>query len=175
MQPGQIDVYKLGQTDKKIAVEYCEYTGAPAAVAEYFAFDNPELRMITAGSWEISSYRHPPKKLGRSRILQSFWFDFEDQTLQGDIHMHEGFPILHFHPCKPIDEKERRNKIIYVSAYDIDGNPLHQFTLRARPTRAQDLIARLIAERKTFFADNEVGEIFANWAQQTQRIQREAI
>lgn len=175
MQPGQIDVYRLGKTDQKIAVEYCEYTGAPQAVSEYFAFDNPELRMITAGSWEIASYRHPPKKLGRSRILISFWIEFEDQTLQGDIHMYDGFPIMHFHPCSELKPEDRRRKIIYVDAYNIDGNPLHQVTLRARPTRAHDLIARLIAERKTFFADNECGEVFANWALQTQKIARESI
>lgn len=175
MQPGQIDVYRVGKTDHKIAIEYCEYTGAPASVSEYYAFDNPELRMMTAGSWEIASYRHPPKKLGRDRIVISCWLEFEDQMLQGDVHMHDGFPVLHWHPCSILDPDDRRDKIIYIQAEHADGNPLHQYTLRARPTRAQDLIARLIAERKTFFADNETGEVFANWALQTQKIAREAI
>ena len=172
MKPGQIDVYQLGRTDKKIAIEYCEYTGAPAAVSEYFAFDNPELRMITAGSWEIASYRHPPKKLGDSRIIFSFWIEFEGQTLRGDCHMHEGFPILSIHPSGSVTD--RKQKIIYTETVT-DGNPLHQISLRARATRAQELIGRLIAERKTFFSDNETGEIFANWALQTQKISREAI
>lgn len=174
MKPGQIDVYQLGRTDKKIAVEYCEYTGAPAAVAEYFAFDNPELKMITSGSWEIASYRHPPKGLGKCRIVLSFWIEFEMQTLQCDVHMHDGFPIISVHPCSGIKPEERRNKIIYTESVK-DGNPLHQMSLRARQTRAQELIASLIAQRKTFFADNETGEIFANWALQTQKISREAI
>ena len=174
MKPGQIDVYQLGKTDKKIAVEYCEYTGAPAAVSEYFAFDNPELRMITSGSWEIASYRHPPKKLGQARIVFSFWIEFEGQTLQADCHMFEGYPILSIHPCSGVKEDERSRKIIYTETVR-DGNPLHQMSLRARPTRAQELIGRLIAERKTFFSDNETGEIFANWALQTQKISREAI
>ena len=174
MKPGQIDVYQLGRTDQKIAVEYCEYTGAPAAVAEYFAFDNPELRMITAGSWEIASYRHPPKQLGRCRIVFSFWIEFEGQTLQGDCHMFDGFPILAVHPCSGVKPEERRRKIIYTETVQ-DGNPLHQRSLRAKATRAQELIGRLIAEQKTFFSDNETGEIFANWALQTQKISREAI
>ena len=174
MKPGQIDVYQLGRTDKKIAVEYCEYTGAPAAVAEYFAFDNPELRMITSGSWEIASYRHPPQKLGKSRLLLSFWIEFEGQVLQGDMHQYEGYPIISIHPCSGLKPEERRNKIIYTETVK-DGNPLHQMSLRARPTRAQELIASLIAQRKTFFADNETGEVFANWALQTQKISREVI
>lgn len=95
--------------------------------------------------------------------------------LQGDVHIHDGFPVLHWHPCSILDPDARRDKIIYIQAEHADGNPLHQYTLRARPTRAQDLIARLIAERKTFFADNETGEVFANWALQTQKIAREAI
>ena len=69
---------------------------------------------------------------------------------------------------------EDRVSVIYVDEI-CDGNPLHQISLRQAPTRAHEVIRSLIAQHKTFFADNEIGEIFANWAQNKQGIAREAI
>jgi hypothetical protein len=45
----------------------------------------------------------------------------------------------------------------------LDGNPLHQIQLRNCPTKPQQLIFELIRLQKTFYADNECGEVVANW------------
>lgn len=168
MEPGQISIYKIGKTQKQIAVEYCAPVSAPAKVSEFFAFDNPELEMITKGSWEIANYRHPPKKLGKDRIILMFFVKFEGELIQGDIHMHEGYPIIVYHP-KTTEIEEPQRAIIYTEDTE-DSNPLHQTQIRIAPTRAQQLILDLISQQKTFYNDNETGEIIANWLKgQTKR------
>ena len=174
MSQGQLDIYHVGQTDKLIAVEYSDNPGASEEISDYFAFDNPELSMITTGAWEISMYRHAPDQMERRGRLQlSFFIEHDGLTLQGDVRTYDRYPIIFVHP-KTTPIKKREKSIIYVDQI-VDGNPLHQISLRMTPTRAHELIRSLIAQRKTFFSDNECGENFANWAQNMQGIQREVI
>src|SRR5699024_5250425 len=51
MNKGVIEVYKYGESRLKVAVEYADSiskSGKPSDV--YFAFDNPNLQMITGGA-----------------------------------------------------------------------------------------------------------------------------
>lgn len=174
MSKGELDVYHIGKTSKQIAVEYSDNPGATEEINDFFAFDNPELKMITSGDWEIGMYRHAPDEMNRrGRILQNFFIEHDGLTLHGELRMYERYPIIFIHP-KTTEIKDREKQIIYV-ADQVDGNPLHQMSLRITPTRAHKMIRDLIIQRKTFFADNECGEEFASWAQNTQGIQREVI
>ena len=65
MRQGQIDIYEYGDSDLKLAIEYCDTeksSKTKKASNVYFAFDNPKLksRMITDGGWEVSLYPHMP-------------------------------------------------------------------------------------------------------------------
>lgn len=174
MSQGELDVYHIGSTDKNIAVEYSDNPGASAEVSDFFAFDNPELKMITSGAWEIAMYRHaPPEMNKRSRIIQQFFIEYDGMILHGELRMYERFPIIFIHP-KTTPIKNREKQIVYVED-QFDGNPLHQVSVKCCTTRAHKIIRDLIIQRKTFFADNETGENFAAWAQQKQGVSREAI
>lgn len=160
-EQGTIDVYTMGKSKTKIAVEYCSPTKATAKVNKYFAFDNPQLDMITKGTWEIALYRHAPDHLSSQPIILTFFVLFDGNTVQGDIYLYKGNPLIFWHP-KTTPIKDPENTIIYMEDHE-DGNPLHQMDLRAGETKAQKLIFSLCRQRKTFFADNETGEIIANW------------
>lgn len=160
-QQGTIDVYQMGKTNYKIAIEYCATAGISKKAESYFAFDNPQLDMIRSGSWEIASYRHAPQGLKYHRIVFSFFVVFDSQMIQGDIYMYDGFPICFFHP-KTTEIKEPEKSIIYTQD-TIDGNPLHQTDVRVKPTRAQRVIADIFNQKKTFYSDNECGELVNNW------------
>lgn len=159
---GTIDLYRLGKTKKTIAVEYCSIMDVSSTQAdEYYAFDNPQLTMITTGAWEIALYRHAPPALSDYRIVHTFFIIFDGKTVQGDIHMYKNYPIIFFHDkTTPIRDFDK--SIVYLQE-SVDGNPLHQIDLRVAPTKAQKLILDLIHYQKTFFAYNEVGEIVNNW------------
>lgn len=162
-QQGTIDVYRLGQTDAKIAVEYCRYEedSRTKEVSNYFAFDNPQLKMITSGAWEIALYRHPPQGLGDYQIIFTFFILFSGKILQGDIYNYKSYPIIVFHP-KTTELQHPARDLIYQEEQE-DGNPLHQISLSAGQTKAHIWIRRLISENKTFFDSNETGEVFNSW------------
>lgn len=158
---GTIDVYKMGKSNTTIAVEYCSQSDVSVPVSKYFAFDNPQLEMISSGAWEIALYRHAPDQISEARIVLSFFVLFDNQIVQGDIHMYRGYPVIMYH-LKTTPVKDPDRSIMYIQD-SIDGNPLHQVDLRAAPTRAQALIVDLMKHQKAFYANNEVGEIINNW------------
>ena len=162
-EQGTIAVYQLGSTESKIAVEYCKYEedSTEKAVSNYFAFDNPQLKMISSGAWEIALYRHPPQGLGDYQIIFTFFILFSQKILQGDIYMFKGYPVISFHP-KTTQLQNPDRDLLYIEE-QVDGNPLHQINLAAGQTKAHKLIRQLIAENKTFFDSNETGEIFNSW------------
>ena len=161
---GTIDLYTMGVNGTKIAVEYSDAPGGGDNVSSYFCFDNPELDMITTGSWEIALYRHIPRGVGDLRPELQFYIIFDGSTLRGAIYMINDNPILTFsRQYKEI--KDPDDRIIYADNLDDppDTNPLHQTNPAIMPTRAHEIIISLIKQHKTFFADNEDGEIFSNW------------
>lgn len=158
---GTIDIYKMGKSDTTIAVEYCSQSEVSVPVSKYFAFDNPQLEMISSGAWEIALYRHAPENISAYRVIFRFFVLFDNQIVQGDVYMYKGYPIVLYH-MKTTPVKDPDRSIMYIQD-TIDGNPLHQVDLRAAPTKAQKLVFDLMHYQKAFYANNEVGEIINNW------------
>ncbi len=169
---GTIDVYQMGKSDTTIAVEYCNQADVTVSVSKYFAFDNPQLEMISTGAWEIALYRHAPVKISDYRVILSFFIIFDGSIVQGDIHMYNGYPVILYHwKTTPVKDPER--SIMYIPD-TLDGNPLHQVDLRVAPTKAQKLILDLMHYQKAFYADNEVGEHVNNWMQYSMKARNNA-
>lgn len=163
-QQGTIDLYTMGKSETKIAVEYCGASGAAEKVSKYFCFENPELEMITAGSWEIALYRHIPKGVGQLTPELSFFITFDGQVLRCGLYILNDAPLLAIsRRYKEIKDPEQ--SIIYSDNLDDppDPNPLHQTNLAATPTEAHKVILELIKNHKTYFADNQDGETFSSW------------
>lgn len=167
-EQGTIDVYQMGKTGARVAVEYCaENEHAKKNISKYFAFDNPQLSMITSGSWEIALYRHAPPELARHKIMLTFFVQYEGRTVQGDMYSYHGAPLIFWHP-KTTPIKNPDNTIIYMQD-QADANPLHQINVSVQMCRAQEIIYDLIRMQKTFYADNETGEAVNAWMK-TQRL-----
>lgn len=160
-EQGTIDIYKIGKSSEQIAVEYCAQVGTSQKVASYFAFDNPQLDMITSGAWELALYRHAPEGLADYKIMLSFFIMIDGHTVQGDIIQYKQYPLIFFHP-KTSEIRYPEKSIIYAQNA-ADGNPLHQRDLTMCYTRAQIIIRDLIKSQKTFYSDNETGETVAAW------------
>lgn len=159
-EQGTIDVYQIGQDGDKIAVEYCAAVDTiRKKVSKYYAFDNPQLEMITKGSWEMALYRHAPLNLSQYRVICTFFVQHDGLTIQGDVHLYQGYPIIFWH-FKTTEIKDPEHTIIY-SQDVVDGNPLHQRDVKTIFCRAQNMIFDMIRTQKTFYADNETGEAVA--------------
>lgn len=160
MSPGDIDLYKYGDSPLTVAVEYCKPKkgGKPSDV--YFAFDNPKLSMITGGTWEIDIYPHSPYKYRPKDILLTYFIIFDHDILQCEIIQYDDSVYTFIHR-KTGDIKNPETDIVFTPDYSPRPNYRRNIT---RPYDNLGLkIASLYKADKIFYQDNEVGEIVRNY------------
>lgn len=170
---GEIALYHYGDSRLTVAVEVCDEVLATKAVAsKYFAFDNPQLQMITNGEWEFQIYPRAPYKIFKDDIQLTFYIKFAENLLCCEIihptvksHCNDVFIFVH---AQTKDIELDDNTIVYVQ--DFSSCRMHVRFLRDVPTTAHKLIASLIQRKSVCFSDNEVGEIFRNWLIETQGV-----
>ena len=168
MKPGDLDVYQFaayGDKVLKIAVEYADAKnkdGVPSDI--YFAFNNPKLKMITNGIWEMALYPHLPYKYKEKDIEFTFFICWEGEMLQCEIiNLEKPDAIFIYIHRKTTELRNVDDDIIYSTSYDARPNwrrkitqPVYEFERK---------IGALIRNEKIFFQDNEIGEIWRNYIQ----------
>lgn len=164
MKPGDIQVYTYGDTGLKVAVEYTggdEYRDSkPSDV--YFAFDNPKLRMITSGGWELDIYPHCPMKYNKSNIKLTYILEFDEELLQCEIVKVNKCMFTFIHrKTTPIKDEDR--DLIYTQRYDPRKN------WRRVISKPYDKIGKIIWDQfrtdSVYYQDNEVGDMVMNYLQ----------
>ena len=160
MKPGDIDVYRYGQSDLTVAVEYTASNKSGKESDLYFAFDNPKLSMITGGTWEIAVYPHCPVKYKPNEILFTYFIQFSGDLLQCEVVQHGdlGFTFIH---RKTTELQAPDNDLIYSPEFDPRPNWKRKITKPTTPL--ENRIAEYFRRDKVFYADNEVGEIVRNY------------
>ena len=159
---GSVDIYKYGDSRLTVVVEYCASASSSGGKDSdlYFAFDNPELRMITEGSWEIGIYPHLPKRYKPKDVAATFFIKFNTEILHGEVvAADEEAPYIFLH--RKTTEIQRDDDIVYTSIPD--SNPYHRFGLVNQTDNLSKFIRRAILEGRIFYATNEVGETFRNY------------
>lgn len=170
MKQGTIDVYRYGESDLRVAVEYTSpTTGATGAGNVLFAFNNPKLQMITKGDWEIDIYPHLPYRYKKEDIVFTYFIKFDGEILQCEIiRGGEDFEtgkrinamITYIH-IKTSDIKDEVRDIIFSP--EIDPRKNH-YTKITRPVdKMTEKIAVLFKRDKIFYQNNEIGEIVNNY------------
>lgn len=161
---GTIDFYTYGKSDTTVAVEYClDNSDANSKTAsKYFAFDNPKLKMITTGEWEIDLYPHLPMKYAQSDIQYMYFIVFDKEILQCEIvkPKESRTPFTYIHrKTSPI--KDENKALIYQQGYDPRMNYRRYLT---RPIlNIEKKIAWFYTNDKVFYQDNTVGETVRNY------------
>lgn len=164
MKIGDIDLYNYGDTGLTVAVEWTEGIKTNGVIGKksdkYFAFDNPKLKMITNGVWEISIYPILPLKYRKQDVLFKYFIEFEDQMVQCNIIEINGSLFTYIH-MKTTALKDYKNDLIFSAEYQPYNN------WRRRLTKPYDNLGREILEfydrEKVFYQNNEVGEIVRNY------------
>lgn len=161
MKKGDIDIYNYGESGLKVAVEYCDspnISGKPSDV--YFAFDNPKLKMITSGAWELDIYPHLKEGHKEHDIVFSYFIIFNDNVLQCDVVMKQNSTYTFIHP-KTTPIKNEDKDIIFTTESNTQINYMGKLT---RPiNKASRKLYWYFAADKVFYANNEVGEIVAHY------------
>lgn len=160
MKKGSVDVYSYGSSDLKVAVEYCGNSLIKKGSDKYFAFDNPKLKMITKGEWEIDLYPHLPYKYKPSDILFTYFIQFDGNILQCEIinKRNEIFTYIH-RKTTPI-----RNKAGDL-IYSLESNPAYNFVMNIKKpkNKIEQKVLWFFIHQKVFYQDNSIGEIVRNY------------
>lgn len=170
MSSGSIDVYRYGDSDLQVAVEYTpSITGATGKDNVLFAFDNPKLQMITHGNWEIDIYPHLPYRYKEEDILYKYFIEYAGEKLQceilrggEDINTGERInAIITYIHVKTGDWKHPEKDIIFTP--DISPLP-NRYTKITKPIdKRSEKIVECFKKDKVFYQNNEVGEIVNNY------------
>lgn len=160
MKRGDIDVYKYGESGLTVAIEYADSPNTFKASDVYFAFDNPKLKMITQGAWELDIYPHLINKYKEKEIQFSYFVIFKENILQADIVVrdNEAFTFVH-KKTTPIKYEDK--DIVFTTEADQRNNYFGRLT---KPiNKAGKKLLYFFVNNKVFYASNEVGEIMSHY------------
>lgn len=157
---GTIDIYRYGESELVVAVEFSDFPSKKKASNKYFAFNNPKLQMITNGGWEIDIYPHLPCKYKPKDLVYRFYISFEGDILQGNVITVNDELFIYIHR-KTTPIKEDNEQIVYQQAVDYRGN--YSTNIMRATCNIEKLILGLFKDKKVFYQDNEVGEIVNNY------------
>lgn len=160
MKKGTIDIYEYGTSGLRVAVEYCDSPTKKGKKSDkYFAFDNPKLKMITTGEWEIDIYPHLPFKYVPKDVKYQYYIQFEQELLTCKIIKKDKELITFIHrKTTPINEDK---SIVYTQEYSSKPNYRRKIT---NPTsKVEQFIVSFFKKDKVFYQDNEIGEIVNNY------------
>ncbi len=162
MKRGKIDVYEYGTSGLRVAVEYSDFDTKQKKSNKYFAFDNPKLKMITNGSWEIDIYPHLPYYYTKRDILYTYFIVFDDIKLQCEIiyNRDNNYVFTYIHN-KTSEIKDINTELIY-SQNIIAKNRNRRLINEPQDKLGAKIWGQFINER-VYYQDNEVGEIVNNY------------
>ena len=160
MQAGDIQVYDYGESGLRVAVEYADADSGGSDSNFYFAFDNPKLKMITGGAWELEIYPHAPCKYKQKDICFNYFIDFDGELLQCDI-VTVGDNMFTYIHQKTTPLKHPDDDLVYSPIATHKWN--YKRNILKASNKVEQRIIWFFKFDKVFYQDNEVGELVRNY------------
>lgn len=167
MSPDTIEYYQYGESKLKVGVEFTginenkvnsKTKNKPSDI--YFAFNNPKLKMITTGAWEIDIYPHLPCKYEKKDIKFIYFIIFENNILQCEIIYKDKKLFTYVHK-KTTELKSNEIDLIYQQEPSPYFN--HSTDITTPRTDMEKKVWWLYKTNKTFYQNNDIGEIYKNY------------
>lgn len=160
MKQGTIDVYTYGESKLKVAVEYADSKKKFKKNNFYFAFNNPKLKMITGGAWELNIYPHAPVKWLPKNIMFTYFIDFNDSIYQCEIINKDANVFTYIHE-KTTPIKNPDKDVIYT----LDYNPKINYNVNIlKPLNDyQNKITWFYTHDRVYYQNNNVGDAINNY------------
>lgn len=161
-KPGTTDLYTYADTGLSIVVEYCDPMSKRGGKHSdvYFAFDNPQLKMITSGSWEIAIYPHLTEKYRPKDVMYQFFIEFDETLLHCEIVTTDTKYFMFVHP-KTTPIKDEEGDVIYTNSPNERWN--YRVGIYNQGDSLSRFILQLLRENRVFYSDNETGEALRNY------------
>ena len=160
MKQGSIDIYTYGETKLKVAVEYADSKKKFKKNNFYFAFNNPKLKMITGGAWELNIYPHAPVKWLPKNIIFTYFIDFNDSIYQCEIINKDNNVFTYIHE-KTTPIKNPDKDIIYTLDYIPKIN--YNVNILKPLTDYQNKITWFFTHDRVYYQNNNVGDAINNY------------
>ncbi|MGL4366168.1 MAG: phage DNA encapsidation protein [Cetobacterium sp.] len=160
MKQGTIDVYKYGESDLKVAVEYCESIKDSKQNNHYFAFDNPKLNMITGGAWELNLYPHLIIKYKPKDIIFTYFIEFNGNLYQCEIINLDNNIFTYIH-IKTTPLKNNSKDLIYTLEDSTKIN--YHKNILSPSLNIHKKVLYFYKSNKVFYQNNEVGDSISNY------------
>lgn len=164
MKAGQIDVYSIGKTDRKIAVEMTydteHYKESKKNNAYLYAFEDPRLQMLTKSTWEIGAYPLVVDEIKQTDICGRFFIEFDDELFACEIVNNDNAYIyIHAHndPLRPPDDSE-----LYYTP-EFSTKPNYRRRIDRPATDAESVIYNLFRLDKVVYDSNATGNAIDNY------------
>lgn len=160
---GTVDVYHYGTTDLEVVVEYAKPRNKSKAYNEYFAFNNPKLKMITNGDWEVSVHPHLQERYFQSDKIFDFFVLFDGETMHCEVVQKKDIFIF-VHP-KTTDLEHPDKDLIYSDQYAPFPNWRRSIFYDTLPISKK--ICEMMSNGRVYFSDNSTGELwdhYIDWA-----------
>lgn len=155
MKKGEIKIYTYNNKKLRVAVEYSDSIATEKPTDFLFAFDNPKLKMITTGEWEIGNYPHLPVKYKPKNVLYEYFIKYNDDILHCEIILVDDKYFTYVHQ-KTTPIKDKKENIVFQEEF----SPLPN--IRRCINNCYDKIGKMIysfyIKEHVFYQDNEVGE-----------------
>lgn len=168
MTPGTIREYTIQNEDGiqlNVLVEYTpnDKRRAKKEANKWFAFNNPSLKMITSGKWELDMYPHPMFTDKQKTINRDIYVLFENDIicLETKYDPTYGVYIL----CRPYTRNEIDDRMIrvYTNETVLDGR--YKNIIESND-KLDTFIWTKYNQNRFLYSDNTTGEIirnFVNW------------
>lgn len=153
MKKGDIDIYDYNNPKLRVAVEYgSDFTGNRESDF-YFAFDNPKLRMITHGDWEIGYYPHCTVSFHTQDIILRYFILFDGKKYECQI-VSKNSDIFTF-----IFESKNKEIPDNVLVYSLENSESiwYNTSIHRYRNETERKILWFYMHDKVFYSDNAVG------------------
>lgn len=169
MKKGTIDTYTYGENNQLVvAVEFSDFPAKKKKSDVYFAFNNPKLRMITTGDWELAIYPHLPYKYAPKNIIYLYFINYDNELLQCEVIDVNNTLFTYIHrKTSPIKDDDVH--LVYQQEWSPKMNYRRRITKPRTPVEKK--IVEFFMRDKVFYQDNEVGELvhsYIHWSNTTQ-------
>lgn len=166
MQKGDLEIYNLGNTKNKIAVEFTTTPTGKKKSDKFFAFDNPEIKMITTGAWSISPYPRLPYDYAPCDVLFTYFIVFDKEIFQCEIISVKNTKFTFIHR-KTTPLKNEDEDLIYSTEFDPRRN--HARLLNRPRYKIEKIVWSYFQRGQVFYASNDVGDMvrhYLDWCSQ---------
>lgn len=174
MNPGDVDIYTYHTDDGrecKLCLIFDEGSSTRGKKASdvYFAFDNPQLNMITGKGtiWELELYPHLPCDYSKSEVLFTYFVKFDHLIYQCEIINTKKpdalFTYIH-KKTTPIQDEDK--DLVFTPDYDPRPN-FERFITNPESKLAKKVVSVLGNMQNVYFQDNMTGlgfENYINWS-----------